>query len=162
MQAVGHGEVSKRIDVVASLLTLSGTIDDLFDVDLSYAPPYNSPIDNAVVAANALMNKIEGTFKGLSPLQVREMMKRDEVVFLDVRNPNEYQKVRLASSGNIRNIPLGELRNRCNELSKDDEIIAYCKLGLRGYEAEVILDGEDFKNVKVLEGGIVAWPFEDA
>ena len=160
MQSVGEGDVAKRIDVVASVLTLGGTIDDLFDIDLSYAPPYSSPIDNVAVAANALMNKIAGNFNGISSLQAKDMMKNDKVVFLDVRTPSEYKQIRLAECSNIRNIPLGELRNRLNELSKDDEIVAFCKISLRGYEAEGILEGEDFKNVKVIEGGLFAWPFE--
>jgi rhodanese-related sulfurtransferase len=45
-------------------------------------------------------------------------------------------------------------------MNKDDEIVAFCKIGLRGYEASLILEGQDFENVKVMEGGINAWPFE--
>ena len=159
IQAFGEGEVAKRIDVVASMLTMGGTIDDLFDADLSYAPPYNSPIDNAAVAANTLMNKIAGKFRGISPLEAKEKMTSPETVFLDVRTPDECKTVRLADCGNIKNIPLGQLRTRLGELSKDDEIIAFCKISLRGYEAECILEGEGFKNLKVIEGGIQAWPF---
>lgn len=68
MQAVGLGEVAKRVDVAAAALTFGGTIDDLFDIDLSYAPPYNSPIDLVAVAANSVMNKLAGktTFTVLS------------------------------------------------------------------------------------------------
>ncbi|HEY3426407.1 MAG TPA: FAD-dependent oxidoreductase [Negativicutes bacterium] len=57
-QVFGLGDVAKRIDVLATALTLGGTIEDLFDIDLSYSPPYNSPIDNVAVAANAVMNKL--------------------------------------------------------------------------------------------------------
>ena len=160
LQAVGKGDVAKRIDVVASVLTLGGTIDDVFDIDLSYAPPYNSPIDNVAVAANALMNKIQGRFNGISAFDAKEMMDNKKAIFLDVRTANEYKEVKLAEGDNIKHIPLGELRNRCNELSKDDEIIAFCKISLRGYEAEGILEGEQFTKVKVLEGGIFSWPFD--
>lgn len=58
MQAFGAGDVVKRVDVAASVLTLGGTIDDLIDIDLSYAPPYNSPIDNLAATANMLINKL--------------------------------------------------------------------------------------------------------
>ena len=160
VQAVGEGEVAKRIDVVASALTLGGGIDDLFDMDLSYAPPYNSPIDNIVVAANSIMNKLAGKLKGVSSLEAKERLNSDQVVFLDVRTPDECKQVRLADCENIKYIPLGQLRSRCGELNKEDEIIAFCKISLRGYEAEGILEGADFKNVKVLEGGVVAWPFK--
>jgi rhodanese-related sulfurtransferase len=160
-QAVGEGDVSKRIDVIASVLTFGGTIDDLFDIDLSYAPPYNSPIDNATVAANVMMNKLEGRFKGISSLEAKELMKDEKIVFLDVRTPKEWGKSRLAGTKNIINISLSDLRKRSGELSKDAEIVAYCKVSLRGYEAAGILEGEAFRNIKVMEGGLFSWPFEE-
>lgn len=159
MQAVGEGEVAKRVDVVAAVLTLGGTIDDLFDVDLSYAPPYNSPIDNVAVAANTVMNKLAGKLKGISPLTAQEKMAAGKAVFLDVRTPGECKQIRLADCNNIKYIPLGQLRSRLAELNKDDEIVTFCKISLRGYEAEGILEGAGFENVKVMEGGIVSWPF---
>ena len=159
MQAIGEGEVAKRVDVVATALTLGGTIDDLFDIDLSYAPPYNSPIDNVAVAANAVMNKLAGKLNGISSLEAREKMMNGEALFLDVRTPDECKQIRLADCKNIIYIPLGQLRSRLAELNKDDEIVAFCKISLRGYEAEGILEGAGFENVKVMEGGIVSWPF---
>jgi NADPH-dependent 2,4-dienoyl-CoA reductase/sulfur reductase-like enzyme/rhodanese-related sulfurtransferase len=160
VQACGQGEIAKRIDVVAALLTVGGTIDDVTDIDLSYAPPYNSPIDNLAVAANSLMNKLAGKMKGLSPLQAKELLQNNKVVFLDVRTTAEYKQERLADCQNIKHIPLGELRSRYKELNPNDEIVTFCKISLRGYEAEGILEGQEFKNVKVLEGGIFSWPFE--
>jgi len=57
-QAFGEGEVAKRIDIIAATLTLGGTIDDLSDMDLAYAPPFSNPIDTVAVAANLLMNTL--------------------------------------------------------------------------------------------------------
>jgi len=57
-QACGRGEVAKRIDVIAMNMTAGGTIDDLFDCDLSYAPPYNTPIDITAMASIILSNKL--------------------------------------------------------------------------------------------------------
>ena len=58
-------------------------------------------------------------------------------------------------------IPLGAIRKRLNELpaDKDKEIIVYCKISLRGYEAVSILKAAGYTNVKVMEGGVVAWPY---
>lgn len=159
MQGVGEGDIAKRVDVVASALTFGGTITDLFDIDLSYAPPYNSPIDNVAVAANAAMNKFAGKFKGISSLTAQSMMNDEKVVFLDVRTPDEVKQVKIADCKNIKYIPLGQLRSRIGELGKSDEIVAFCKISLRGYEAEAILEGEGFENVKVMEGGIFTYPF---
>lgn len=158
-QAFGEGEVAKRIDVLAAALTMGATIDDLFDMDLAYAPPYSSPIDNVAVAANAVMNKLSGKFKGISALSAKEKMEQGQAVFLDVRSPEEYNQIRIADCRGTQNIPLGQLRNRLDEFNKEDEIVAFCKISLRGYEAACILEGAGFKDVKVIEGGIVSWPF---
>jgi rhodanese-related sulfurtransferase len=58
-------------------------------------------------------------------------------------------------------IPLGALRSKLNELppDRDKEIIVYCKTSLRAYEAALVLESQGWKNVKVLEGSITAWPF---
>ena len=160
MQAVGEGDVSKRVDVVATTLLFGGTIDDLFDIDLSYAPPYNSPIDNVAVAANTVMNKLAGKFNGISSTEAKDLMENGKTVFLDVRSPEECQQLRLATCSTMKFIPLGQLRSRVNELNKEDEVVTFCKISLRGYEAEGILEGAGFKKVKVLEGGIASWPYE--
>ncbi len=72
-------------------------------------------------------------------------------------NP-EYKQERIEDP-RIKLIPLGMLRQRMNELSKDKEIIAFCKFSLRGYEAQTILNGEGYENVKFMDGGIEAWPY---
>jgi rhodanese-related sulfurtransferase len=58
-------------------------------------------------------------------------------------------------------LPLGALRSRLHELPQDKgkEVILYCKISLRGYEAATILEGAGFTNVKVMEGGVMAWPY---
>ena len=87
------------------------------------------------------------------------MMSDENIVFLDVRTPDEVKQVKIADCKNIKYIPLGQLRSRIGELGKTDEIVAFCKISLRGYEAEAILEGEGFENVKVMEGGIFSYPF---
>ena len=159
MQGVGEGDIAKRVDVIASALTFGGTINDLLDIDLAYAPPYSSPIDNVAVAANAAMNKLIGKFRGISSLEAQPLMSDEKVVFLDVRTPDECKQIKIADCRNIKYIPLGQLRSRLGELGKSDDIVAFCKVSLRGYEAEVILEGEGFENVRVMEGGVFAYPF---
>lgn len=159
-QSFGEGDIAKRIDVLATAITMGATVDDLFDIDLGYAPPYSGPIDNVAVAANAAMNKLAGVLNGISPLEAKAKMEEGGAVFLDVRSPAECKQIRIAGCNDIKYIPLGQLRGRTGELDKDDEIVAFCKISLRGYEAALILEGEGFKNVKVMEGGLVAWPYE--
>ena len=141
------------------MLNFGGTIDDLFDIDLSYAPPYNSPIDMVATAANAVMNKLAHKFTGISAAEAKAKVEKKEAIFLDVRTPGECQTIGLDWDGQILNIPLGELREKMQGLDKDQEIIAFCKVSQRGYEAQCILREENITNVKVMEGGILAWPY---
>jgi rhodanese-related sulfurtransferase len=59
-------------------------------------------------------------------------------------------------------IPLWELRARLGELPKDKEIVTFCQLSLRGYEAARILQGAGFTRVRLMDGGVAVWPFDDA
>lgn len=81
-------------------------------------------------------------------------------MLLDVRNPDEYEQMRLGIGERL--IPLGQLRRRLNEMPEDKntEIITWCKISLRGYEAARVLQAHGYENVKVLEGGIMAWPYK--
>jgi rhodanese-related sulfurtransferase len=105
-----------------------------------------------------MRNKLDGYMEGISAQEVHAMQhEKKDFVFLDVRSPGEYEQVRLPGSVLI---PLGALRGRLHELPKDKEIVAFCKISLRGYEAALILKAAGFKKVRVMDGGVVTWPYE--
>ncbi len=161
-QVLGPGEVLSRIDTVASLICKSGTIEDLFNVDMAYAPPFSPAMDNLIVAANIIENKRDGIARTYSPAELKAKLDGDEdFVILDVRTPMELEQMRLPYE-NVVHIPLGKLRERAGALPKDKEIVCLCKISLRGYEAARILLGKGFDPEKLsfLDGGIVAWPYE--
>ncbi|RLA93539.1 MAG: pyridine nucleotide-disulfide oxidoreductase, partial [Deltaproteobacteria bacterium] len=134
-QIIGPGDVAKRIDIVVTALSLGATVEQIASLDLAYAPPYSPAMDNIITAANVMNNKIKGLAKGISPLLVKEKLDRGEdFILLDVRSPDEYDKVRIEHS-NVTLIPLGKLRSEIDKLSRDKEIITFCQLSLRGYEA---------------------------
>ncbi len=158
VQATGPGDGAKRIDVAAAAITAGMTVDDVANLDLSYAPPYAPAMDNLITAANVARNKRAGLMIGVSAQDVKAKLDRgDDFVFLDVRSPKEYAQVRLPKSVLI---PLGALRGRLAELPRDKEIIAFCQVSLRGYEAALILRAAGFKDVKVMDGGVAMWPYE--
>ena len=160
LQAVGFGETVKRVDVIATALTFGATVDDLPSLDLGYAPPYSTAVDIAAHAANILRNKLDGIAKALTPMEVKRKIDRgDDFIWLDVRSPAEHSEKRIEDP-RVRVIPLGHLRQRLEELPKDKEIITFCKISLRGYEAQRILDGQGYQDVKFMDGGIDAWPYE--
>lgn len=161
LQVAGYGDTTKRVDVAATALYFGATVDDLPAIDLGYAPPYATAIDIAAHAANVLRNKMDGTAKAVTPLEVKKKLDAgDEFIWLDVRSPDEYKEVRLDDS-RVKLIPLGVLRRRLQELPQDKEIITFCKISLRGYEAQTILEGEGFTDVKFMDGGMEAWPYDE-
>jgi len=159
-QVVGPGDTAKRIDVLATALTFGATVDDLANTDLAYAPPYNSALDPLHNAANVIRNKQEGYARALTPMEVMAKIKNnDAFIFLDVRSPAEWEAYRIEAPQN-KFLPLRELRTKLDELPKDAEIVIVCHTSVRAYQAQRILDGAGFKDVKFLDGSIAAWPYE--
>jgi len=161
MQCVGMGDVSKRLAMGAMTLHGERTVADLCVADLPYAPPFSPAIDNLITAAHVLENKMEGRLHGISTKEVKAKLDAGKKPYLlDTRGPDEYEVMRLGVGETL--IPLGALRKRIEELpaDKDTEIICYCKISLRGYEAALVLQSRGYTNVKVMEGGIIAWPYK--
>lgn len=159
-QCIGPGNVSKQIAQWAMAIQGKLTVEDLVNADLPYAPPFSLAIDHFIATAHLMQNKIKGRLKGISSKEVKEKVTADEKPFLiDVRGPDEFEQMRLGIDETL--IPLGALRKRLKELPEDKnkEIICYCKISLRGYEAALVLEGNGWKNVKVMEGGVMAWPY---
>jgi NADPH-dependent 2,4-dienoyl-CoA reductase/sulfur reductase-like enzyme/rhodanese-related sulfurtransferase len=160
-QIVGPGDVSKRIDIATVAITYGATVDQIANFDLAYAPPFSPAMDNMTTAANVVRNKIDGLAKSLTPMEVKEKLDRgDDFVFLDVRMPFELEEQGQLPSENIIHIPLGKLRSEIDKVPKDKEIISYCKISLRGYEAQRTLEGFGYKDVKFMDGGVLLWPYD--
>lgn len=158
VQATGPGDGAKRIDVAATAISAGMTIDDVAHLDLSYAPPYSPAMDCLITAANVARNKRDGLMEGIPAEEVqRKLDGGEDFVFLDVRSPQEHAAVRLPKTTLI---PLGALRKRLDEIPRDKEIVSFCQISLRGYEAALILKAAGFTNVKVLDGGVAMWPYE--
>jgi len=159
-QCIGPGDVSKQLAIWATAIKGDLTIEDMANHDLPYAPPFSLAIDHSIATAQILQNKRDGLFDGISALDLKEKLDRgDSMYILDSRGPDEFEQTRLGIGERL--IPIGLLRKRLNELPQDKnkEIITYCKISLRGYEAAVLLKEHGYTNIKVLEGGIAAWPF---
>lgn len=160
-QCIGPGDVSKQLAIWSTAIKGGLSVDDMVNADLPYAPPFSLAIDHSIASAHILQNKMNGLFKGISSIELKDKLdKKEDLFLLDARGADEYEQTRLGVGETL--IPIGLLRNRIGELPQDKtkEIITYCKISLRGYEAAVLLQAHGYSNVKVLEGGIMAWPFE--
>jgi NADPH-dependent 2,4-dienoyl-CoA reductase/sulfur reductase-like enzyme/rhodanese-related sulfurtransferase len=160
-QCLGPGDVGRQIAQWALAIKGKLTVDDMVNVDLPYAPPFSLAIDHGIATAHLMQNKLRGLMQGVSCREVKEMLdKGDRPLLLDLRGPDEYEQMRLGIGETL--IPLGALRKRLGELpaDKNARIICFCKISLRGYEAACALQQLGWKNVQVMEGGIMAWPFK--
>lgn len=159
-QCIGPGDVSKQVAQAAMAIQGKMTVNDLTHLDLPYAPPFTLAIDNFIACSHVVENKIKGRMKGVSAEEVkRRVDAKDDMYVLDVRGPDEFEAMRLGIGETL--IPLGMLRKRIGELpaDKNREIITYCKISLRAYEAQLILESHGWTNVKIMEGGVMAWPY---
>lgn len=159
-QVVGPGEAAKRIDILSTAMSFGATVEDIAHLDLAYAPPFSPAMDSVIVSANIARNKIDGIVKSIAPIEMQaKITQGHDFIILDVRTPQEFASYRIAD-GRVMCIPLGKLRSRIDALPRDKEIITLCRISLRGYEAAIILQEHGFSDVKFLDGGVDAWPFE--
>ena len=146
-QIVGRDGVDKRIDTLAVAMRLGAGIRDLKNLELAYAPPFSSakdPVNMAgFVAENVLRHLVTFSDWDLSK-------ENNDAILLDVR---ENAEVAAFSLPNAVHIPLGELRGRLQELNPEKEIITFCAIGVRSYNAARILMQHGFKKVKLYPGG---------
>jgi rhodanese-related sulfurtransferase len=161
VQVIGTGDVSKRLAIAAMALHAKMHISDLVNLDLPYAPPFSPAIENFITAVHVLENKWLGRMDGISSVEVKQKLDNNEDMYiLDVRTTNEYEQMRLGIGETL--IPLGAIRDNLDKLpqAKNTLIVVYCKISLRGYEAACCLKGNGYTNVKVMEGGILGWPYQ--
>jgi NADPH-dependent 2,4-dienoyl-CoA reductase/sulfur reductase-like enzyme/rhodanese-related sulfurtransferase len=146
-QAVGADGVDKRIDVIAVAIRAGLTVYDLEEMELSYAPPYGSAKDPVNYAGFAASNTLRGD---VEIFHVDNALKpADNQKLIDVRNPEEVAGGTIAGA---KNLPLGTLREKLDELDKSREYLVFCQVGLRGYLACRILAQNGFR-CRNLSGG---------
>ncbi len=91
----------------------------------------------------------------IDPKELKALLDRKDPLFLlDVREPHEWQICRIPQA---HLIPLGQLPARLGELNSADEIVAYCRSGVRSGKAVDLLRKSGFRKIKNLTGGILAW-----
>lgn len=153
LQAVGKGDICRRIDSMSALLQQKATLDTVLNFEHGYAPPYSEAMD----CLHHLASMAKSGLSFESPI-VADGNELCAYPWLDVRETSEYDEAPLPeiTGRNVVNIPLGELRDRIGELDKTKPIIITCMRGPRSYQAAVILKQAGFKNVHILSGGYEA------
>lgn len=147
-QAIGKGNADKRIDVIATLIRMGGTLEDLKELELCYAPLFGTAKDVVNHAALVGLNLLYGQFAQVPVTKVRELVENDAFI-VDVREKREYMAGHLKNSINI---PLSELRNRVNEIPQDQPVYLHCRTSQRSYNAVMALQHMGYENVYNISG----------
>ena len=150
-QAIGRGNVDKRIDVISTVIRAKGTIDHLTDLELCYAPPFGSARDVVNMAGFVASNILHGTFKQRHMSTLRELLEQGAYI-IDVREKEEWDAGHIVGA---KLIPLSELRKRLDEIPKDQDVYLHCRSGQRSYNAVLALQNRGYKNVYNLSGGFI-------
>ncbi len=150
-QAIGTGETDKRINVIATMITMGGTLEDLKELELCYAPSFSTAKDVVNLAALVALNVLNGRIKQVHVSQVRALAESGACI-IDVRSPEEFEGGHLKCA---KNIPLGQLRGRLSEIPKDVPVYLHCRSSQRSYYATCCLQGNGFENIANISGSFL-------
>lgn len=152
-QAIGTDGVEKRIDVITTAIKFGGKVMDLEDIEVCYAPPFNSAKDPVNIAGYTATNVITGFSKTFKYDQLEAIANDQNKLLIDVRTSEE---VEFGAIAGAINIDVDQLRNSMDQISEyqDQEIYVFCQMGHRGYIAQKILNDNGFTNVYNLSGGL--------
>jgi len=148
-QAVGGPGTEKRIDIISTVIKFEGTVFDLEELELTYAPPYGSAKDPINMAGYVASNVIKGDHPIWHWENIDQIQKNNSLI-LDVRTSKEFEVGTIENALNISDL---ELRERLDEVPKDKNIYVFCEVGYRSYIAERLLLQKGYQNVYSLSGG---------
>lgn len=151
VQIVGKEGVDKRIDIFATAISFGAKAEDLFHLDLAYAPPFSTTKDPVMYTGMALDNAMHQGRKLITPKQLQERISNgDSITIIDVRSKKDFEKSHVP---NAIHIPLGELREKAANLDKEIPTVTYCNKGVSGNAGQNILLNLGIKEVYNLSGG---------
>ncbi len=150
-QAIGDGNIDKRIDVIATLIKFRGTIHDLKDLELCYAPPFGTAKDVVNFAGYVATNRMKNSFKQVHDHQIRELIENGSYI-VDIREEYQFKRGHLKTAVNI---PFSQVRKRLTEFPKDRPIYVQCRTGQDSYNVVLTLQHHGFNDVYNVSGGFM-------
>ncbi len=151
VQIVGSEGVDKRIDVFVTAITYKANVEDLFHLDLAYAPPFSTTKDPVMYTGMILDNAINKGRPLITAQGLDELMESGEKYnLIDARATVQYEKEHIDTA---QSIPHAKLRAFTENLDKDTVAVTYCNKGVTGNAAQNILLNNGFGRVYNLSGG---------
>jgi NADPH-dependent 2,4-dienoyl-CoA reductase/sulfur reductase-like enzyme/rhodanese-related sulfurtransferase len=152
-QALGQEGVDKRIDVIATAIKGNLTIYDLQEIEIAYAPPYNSAKDPINILGYVAENMLNDDVRFVNYDQLDDYLSAENAILIDVRSKTEFEN---GAIPNAINMDVDTLRGNLDFFDKNKKYVIYCQIGLRGYLAQRILRNHNIYSVN-LNGGYGLW-----
>ncbi|MFP4267200.1 MAG: FAD-dependent oxidoreductase [Spirochaetaceae bacterium] len=152
-QAAGRVGIDKRLDVIAAAIVGGLTIEDLGELDLAYAPPFNSPNGPIHMASFTADNHLSGFSPSVLARDLEAFVKEHQPIAVDLRDPISYGKANLSGSNNISQ---NELRDNMDQIPSDKTILVISEDGQKGHVSLRMLKGAGFEKVYNLSGGYIS------
>ena len=150
-QIVGKAGVDKRIDALVTAITFGAKAEDLFHLDLAYAPPFSTTKDPVMYTGMILDNALRRGRRLITAAELQEKVKSGETVqIIDARVVKQYQEAHVEGA---MNIPQEKIRTEINSLDPKILTVTYCNKGVTGNAAQNILLNHGFQQVFNLSGG---------
>lgn len=151
VQIVGFDGVDKRIDVFVTAINYKAKAEDLFHLDLAYAPPFSTTKDPVMYTGMILDNAINKNRPLIQSNELNDIMSSGvKYNLIDSRSSSQYEKQHIETANSI---PLEKIRSNIENMDKDILTITYCNKGVTGNAAQNILINKGFKKVYNLSGG---------
>ncbi|MBU3104570.1 FAD-dependent oxidoreductase [Clostridium gasigenes] len=151
VQIVGYEGVDKRLDVFVTLITYGAKVDELFHLDLAYAPPFSTTKDPVHYTGMILDNALNNNRPIITSKEAQRLIDKGEnIQVIDARVSKQYDENHVYTAINI---PHSKLRNELKTLDKNVLTVTYCNKGVTGNATQNILINHGFKNVHNLSGG---------
>lgn len=154
-QAVGRGDVTKRVDVIATMITMGGTLEDLKELELTYAPPFGTAKDVVNYAALVGLNLLNGEFKQVPGRDLRKLVEEGAYI-IDVRERDSYEASHVEGAINI---PMSEIRERYNEIPRDKTVYVHCRTSWYSYYVIRALKGFGFDNIVNIQNSFIGFSY---
>jgi NADPH-dependent 2,4-dienoyl-CoA reductase/sulfur reductase-like enzyme/rhodanese-related sulfurtransferase len=152
-QALGQEGVDKRIDVIATAIKGNLTIYDLQEIEVAYAPPYNSAKDPVNILGYVAENMLKDDVRFINYDQLDDYLLAENAILIDVRTKTEFEN---GAIPNAINMDVDTFRDNLDFFDKNKKYVIYCQIGLRGYLAQRILRNHNIYSVN-LNGGYGLW-----
>lgn len=150
-QAIGKGEADKRVDVIAAMITMGATLEDLKELELCYAPLFSTAKDVVNFAALVGLNVLNGDIEQVHLRDVRELVESGAYI-IDVREEGEFRRGHIKGA---HNIPQSEIRRRLDEIPTDRPVYLHCRSSQRSYYCYCALKGRGFDNIANIQGSFL-------